>query len=246
MRNGTVWTATQDAFTRAMEQTVAPSLTVVFLSALCGAVAVLTPPLWTALRNTVTLVHEIGHAVVGVMVGRRLSGIRMHQDTSGSTVTYGTVGVGGWFTAKVTAFFGYPFPAILALLLFYSVSTGFPRLALLMVVGFLVVLTLFIRNLQALGVMIAHLVVLSGLILWGSDVVLQAVLSGVGWFLLFGGAKSVYELWTQHKRGERGDSDVAILGFNNSVAETVWFAIYGVWYLATVAAVLTLGSGGLS
>lgn len=32
-------------------------------------------------RHLVTVVHEAGHAVVAVLVGRRLSGITLHRDT---------------------------------------------------------------------------------------------------------------------------------------------------------------------
>ena len=38
---------------------------------------------WRLARNIVTIVHEAGHALVAVLVGRRLQGIRLHSDTSG-------------------------------------------------------------------------------------------------------------------------------------------------------------------
>lgn len=48
---------------------------------------------WRLVRILTTVVHEAGHAVVAMLVGRRLQGIRLHSDTSGLTVS--RVGRGG-------------------------------------------------------------------------------------------------------------------------------------------------------
>src|SRR5439155_162713 len=39
--------------------------------------------------NAITIAHEGGHALVAVLAGRRLRGIRLHSDTSGLTLTRG-------------------------------------------------------------------------------------------------------------------------------------------------------------
>ena len=54
-----------------------------------AAVLVVLPPLWSVTRHVVTLVHEAGHAIVALLTGRRLNGIRLHSDTSGLTVSSG-------------------------------------------------------------------------------------------------------------------------------------------------------------
>jgi len=60
----------------------------------------------------VTLVHEAGHAVVAVLTGRRLNGIRLHSDTSGLTVSSGKPRGAGMIA---TAAAGYLAPAALGL-----------------------------------------------------------------------------------------------------------------------------------
>jgi Peptidase M50B-like len=44
---------------------------------------------WQLARNAITIAHEGGHALVSVLTGRRLEGIRLHSDTSGETVSRG-------------------------------------------------------------------------------------------------------------------------------------------------------------
>ena len=40
-------------------------------------------PLWQVVRLGVTLVHELGHAVVGILVGRQFTGFVLRGDMSG-------------------------------------------------------------------------------------------------------------------------------------------------------------------
>ena len=56
---------------------------VVVGTAALALVVVAVRPVWRVARHGVTIAHEGGHALVAVLVGRRLSGIRLHSDTSG-------------------------------------------------------------------------------------------------------------------------------------------------------------------
>ena len=81
----------------------------------CAAVAlvmVLWTPIWRITRNFITIVHEGGHALVAVLTGRRLEGVRLHADTSGVTVSTGRDrGIG----LIMTCFAGYASPALFGL-----------------------------------------------------------------------------------------------------------------------------------
>jgi len=52
-------------------------------------VAVAFEPLWRIVRLVVTLVHELGHASVGILAGRRFTGFVLRGDMSGHAVTVG-------------------------------------------------------------------------------------------------------------------------------------------------------------
>src|SRR6202046_5071801 len=66
-----------------------------WIVAVSGAVAlsvVLNGWFWHLTRNAITIAHEGGHALVSLLAGRRLQGIRLHSDTSGETRSRGRPG----------------------------------------------------------------------------------------------------------------------------------------------------------
>ncbi|CAM5473027.1 hypothetical protein SALBM311S_02268 [Streptomyces alboniger] len=66
-----------------------PDLWVV-LATLVASLAVVVPhPLWRISRNAITIAHEGGHGLIALLTGRTLTGIRLHSDTSGLTVSRG-------------------------------------------------------------------------------------------------------------------------------------------------------------
>lgn len=76
-----------------------------------GIVVVLSlPGVWRTLRHVVTIVHEGGHAFIALAAGRQLSGIRLHSDTSGLTVSRGRP---RGFGMIMTAAAGYTAPLLL-------------------------------------------------------------------------------------------------------------------------------------
>src|SRR5580704_1231737 len=73
--------------------------------------AVVQPRVWRGARLGVTAVHESGHAIVALLVGRKVTAIHLRPDTSGVTIHYGR---GGRIRRAVTAAAGYPAPGVLA------------------------------------------------------------------------------------------------------------------------------------
>lgn len=77
-----------------------PPLWLVALVGLVALGSVLHGPTWRVARNTVTIAHEGGHALIALVTGRKLDGIKLHSDTSGVTVSRGKPhGPGMIFTA---------------------------------------------------------------------------------------------------------------------------------------------------
>ena len=99
-----------DAFTGAFDQLSARPAE---LAAAAIALAVVLVPLsWRMTRTVVTIAHEGGHALVAVLVGRGLTGIRLHADTSG--VTHST-GAGRGPGVVLMFLAGYVAPPLLGL-----------------------------------------------------------------------------------------------------------------------------------
>ena len=61
----------------------APPAWVVGVTALAALLIVLNPGSWRLAGKMITIAHEGGHALVSLLSGRRLEGIRLHADSSG-------------------------------------------------------------------------------------------------------------------------------------------------------------------
>ena len=96
----------------------APRLLIVLGIAL---VLVAVEPLWRVVRLAVTLVHELGHAVVGVLVGRQFTGFVLRGDMSGHAVTRGPVRGPG---RVASTWSGYPMPALLGAAMVWAAERG--------------------------------------------------------------------------------------------------------------------------
>mgnify|MGYP001070465873 FL=1 len=106
----------------------APSAGAWILVALAVALVVVAlPPLWRPTRLAVTIVHELGHAVIGILMGRRFTGFVVSADMSGHAVTVGPRrGIG----RVASTWAGYPAPAIVGALLVQISLHGWARTAL--------------------------------------------------------------------------------------------------------------------
>ncbi|RDI60417.1 M50 family metallopeptidase [Nocardia pseudobrasiliensis] len=206
-----------------------PPMWVVLATAGAALVAVAYPPLWRILRTAVTIAHETGHAVVAVLTGRTLRGVRLHSDTSGVTVSRGKpYGLG----MVLTTMAGYPAPSALGLGCAALLAAGRLTLMLWLVVAALAVLLVMIRNLFGLlAVVCAGAVVF--VVSWYGTVVQQGVFGyAVAWFLLFGGLRTIAELQRVHMRGDGSDADQ--LAYLTRIPGLFWVLLFGAAALAAL------------
>ncbi|MBK0869179.1 MULTISPECIES: M50 family metallopeptidase [unclassified Saccharopolyspora] len=190
---------------------------------------------WRLLRNVVTIAHEGGHAVVALLSGRTLNGIRLHSDTSGLTLSTGRPSGPGMV---FTLFAGYPAVSLLGLGGAAMVGFDLARQALWVAIGLLVIMLLAIRN--AYGVLS---VVLTGgalfAVSWFAAPAWQAVCCVlVSWFLLLGGLRPIAELRGKRNRGRAPSSDADQLARLTRVPAGAWL---GVWFLIGIAALVIGG-----
>ncbi|MFT4110932.1 M50 family metallopeptidase [Propionicimonas sp.] len=199
-------------------------------SATIGAVALAAVLVaWPLVRLLVTVCHEAGHAVVAVLAGRRLSGIRVHSDTSGLTVSRGRPR-GPGMVATLLA--GYPAAAVLGLGAAWLAGAGHAVGVLWLIVLLLAVMLLQLRNLYGAAVVLAT-GVLVGVVSWyASPAVAGWLANGIAWMLLLAAPRPVVELLLRHSPG----SDAAQLAALTRVPRAVWALLW----LA-----LTLGALGL-
>lgn len=167
-------------------------------------VAVLWRPVWRIARNTVTIAHEGGHAAVALLCGRRLSGIRLHRDTSGVTVSYGKPrGPGMVFTVLA----GYVTPSLIGLGGAWLLAAKHITLLLWASILLLALMLVSIRNFYGM----VTVILTGGAVFaasWTKNTDVQAGFAYLMvWFLLLAGVKPVLELGRTRARTGARDSD---------------------------------------
>jgi hypothetical protein len=200
------------------------------LAAAAGALVLIVPHgLWRISRNVVTIAHESGHAAAAVLSGRRLTGIRLHSDTSGVTVSRGKPYGPGMV---VTGVAGYITPSLLGLLGAVLLTAGHITALLWFSVVGLGALLVMIRNVYGA----ASVLVTGGIVFvvsWFGSPEAQAGFAYLfTWFLLAGGVRPVVELQRLRRRGYAPTSDADQLARLTKVHPLFWVALFGFVALA--------------
>ena len=231
--SGTAMAAGSGAVNTALEQANTPSV----ITLVTGGVALLvvltggTP--WRFARNVITIVHEAGHALAAVLVGRRLRSIRLHSDTSGVTVSRGKPeGPGMAFTALA----GYIAPSVLGLLFASLVGADLITAVLGLVALLLLGVLVMVRNAYGVFTVVASAVVLGLVALVAPKVVQAPFVYLLTWFLLLGGVRPVVELQLKRRRGHARDSDADQLGRLTAMPAVLWVLVFGVLTVSCVVA----------
>jgi hypothetical protein len=213
-----------------------PASWLVVATGVVALAAVALDDVWRWSRNVVTIVHEGGHALAAILTGRRLTGIRLHSDTSGLTLSVGRPsGLG----MVVTTAAGYVSPSLVGLAGVGLLAADQVTVMLWGAAALLVAMLIMIRNAYGALALVVCGAVVVGLSLYTSPNVQAAFGYGMTWFLLLGAVRPVGELWRQRRRQEGRYSDAAQLARLTAFPTSAWVGFFG---LATGAA---LAAGGL-
>jgi hypothetical protein len=195
----------------------------VLLTALAGLLAVMIRPVWRIARNAVTIAHEGGHALIALLTGRKLRGIRLEFDTSGLTLSAGRPsGPGMMFTLLG----GYLAPSLVGVLGAWLLGGNRIMLLLWLTVVLLLLMLINIRNLfGVVSLLITGAIVFA--VSWFASAQVQAVFAYAGvWFLLFGGVRPVFELQSLRGRGRMPESDADQLAHVTHVPALFWVGFF--------------------
>ncbi|MGK5558445.1 M50 family metallopeptidase [Actinomadura kijaniata] len=209
-----------------------PPWWLVILVGLAALAAVLHTPTWRVARNVVTIAHEGGHALVALLTGRRLTGIKLHSDTSGVTVSRGKPhGPGMVFTALA----GYVTPPLLGLLFAVLLAAG--RITLLLWLSLLLLGGMLVMIRNAYGIL--SLVVTGGTVFavsWFAGPTLQAAFAYLAAsFLLLAGTRPVVELQRMRSRRMAPTSDADQLAHLTGVPGLTWVLLFFAVALGSLA-----------
>lgn len=138
---------------------------------------------------------------------RKVSGIKLHSDTSGLTITKGKkYGLG----AVLTLASGYTAPGLAGLLLSYLLSEGYLNLALFIVGVSILLLLVMIRNLWGLLILLPLTIGVYFLFCL-SESLQVSILTFLTTFLVVGSLKPVFELYINRRMTDERDNDADLL-----------------------------------
>jgi hypothetical protein len=219
----------------------APPAWVVGVTALAALLVVLNTASWRLAGQVITIAHEGGHALVSVLSGRRLEGIRLHADSSGVTYSRGKRRGPG---LVLTSAAGYLTPPLLGAGAAALLAARHPAALLWLALVLLAATFLAVRN--AFGAL-AVLVTAAGVfaVSYYASAAVQAGFAYLAaWFLLLGGMRPALELTRRRSvsrsvSGSRsGLSDADQLARLTGVSRGVWVAAF----LLIATAALALGA----
>jgi hypothetical protein len=212
---------------------VDPSSWLVLATGVAAALAVVIDGVWRWTRGVVTIAHEAGHAVAALATGRRLTGIKLHSDTSGLTLS---VGKPTGFGMIVTASAGYVSPSLVGLGGVALLAVDQVTVMLWAAAAVLVTMLVMVRNWYGALTLVVTGGVVVAVSLRGSPDVQAAFAYAMTWFLLLGGVRPVVELRRQRRWQPGMPTDADILARLTHVPGAAWVVLFGLVTVAALAA----------
>lgn len=209
-----------------------PSRVLVLATALVALVAVASSRLWPVTRTVVTMAHEGGHALVALLAGRRVNGVRVMRSTAGVTVSEGHAAGPG---IVLTAAAGYLAPPLLGLGAAALLASGHLAGMLLLSLALLAALAVAMRNAFGIAAVVVTGAAIAA-VLWRGSALGENVLGYLlTWFLLFGGVRPVLELQRTRRRQRGRGTDADQLALLTGVPAGLWVLLFGLAALAALA-----------
>lgn len=168
-----------------------------------------------------TLLHESGHAIVGLLTGAGVKSITIHMDSSGETITLRTkrllpLGM------ILTSLAGYPMPLLLGMLLLTSSFHPWQNYVLWGFIGLGLLCLICIRNLFGALVSLAFTLSFTALTFLATPLVTLYITTGLGMLFLMGGARDVFSLTKIYIKGGETQTDLSILRQATSLPQIFW------------------------
>lgn len=202
-----------------------PTATLLWLAIVAAALSI--PPVsWRFFGLFTTLVHELGHAFASLATGRRVTGIHLNRNHSGTTRSVGRGSLG----VVVSGFFGYPAPALVGAAAIWCVAHGYQAAALAASAVTAAATLLFIRNGFGVVVTLASAAASAALWYFATPTVQAYVLLVVGIALLVGAVRAFLGVVGVHvsRRRELATSDAYLLYRRTRVPSPIWLLMMAV------------------
>lgn len=184
----------------------------------------IVPPAWHLARNAVTIVHEMGHVTMAFLMRRRISGIKLHSDTSGLAITRGKPSGIGILLVSIS---GYTAPGIVGVLLVWASYAGHSGVGVLLLTVLVGLAFLLARNVFGFLITSVSLLLLIWALFDATPVVLTSIALIVGIFLATGSFRASLDLISAHSNGQGSSSDAASAARHSGIIPTIaWLGFF--------------------
>jgi hypothetical protein len=201
-----------------------------------GVVAwVAAVPLWGFTKYTITVAHEGGHAMFGVLFGQKVEGVRLDRGGGGVTTFPPKM---PWLADLVITLAGYLGPSALGLGGVFLLRHDRPEWVLWASLGLLLVIVFKLRNPLGFVAVFGTGIVLYWVARHWADPAQLAFGYCWVWFLLIGGVRTITSLFWATFRQNPG-SDAAVLERLTLLPDVFWLAVF---WLGTMAALVYGGA----
>ena len=214
-----------DSFVARLSVDVSPQARTLWPALVILALAFAVPAARRWGRTLVTIVHEAGHAAVGIACGRRFQGFVVRQDMSGHAITSGRPTGPG---RVLTSWAGYPAPAVFGALLVAGALNSWSGPILGAVTLMLAILLVMSRSVRTV-VLVLLVAALTGALWWWGGQWRDGVVAGTGLALLVGAWDSLRDVAASRDPSQ----DHRTLAHLTRVPAGVWLAT---WFLVDAAA----------
>jgi hypothetical protein len=212
---------------------MAASLGLTWTTAVVAWVAAV--PLWRFTQHTITVAHEGGHAMFGVLFGQKIEGVKVTGGGGGVTTFASKL---PWLADLVISLAGYLGPSALGLSGVFLLQRGYAEAVLWASVALLAILLLKIRNPLGFITVIGTGIVLYWVASHWADPAQLAFSYFWVWFLLIGGVRTITNLFWATFRQDPG-SDAAALEKITFLPDVFWLAVF---WLGAMAALIYGGA----
>ena len=210
-----------------------PPAWVIGLTGLAALVLVLNTQVWRLAGKVITIAHEGGHALVSVLSGRRLDGIRLHSDSSGVTYSRGRRNGPG---LVLTAAAGYVMPSLLGAGAACLLASGHLTAMLWLALVLLTATFLAIRNLYGAVAVLLTAAGVFAVSYYASAAVQGGFAYLAAWFLLLGGVRPALELARGRRQRWARASDAEQLARLTGAPAGLWITLFILVTLGALAA----------
>lgn len=197
---------------------------------------VLVLPLWRFSCHAISLAHEGGHALIGLLTGGKLLKRGIHLNTAGGGATHMDISGIGRFLMLLAGYLG---PSVVGFAGAQMLVHDFePQTVLIVSLVFAAFVLVLSRNFFGLLVATGTVLMLWFTVTRGGPDVQRGVAYVWVWFMLMGSTRKVPDLYYSMLRPDEV-SDAEHLQKSTHISDVVWLFVF---WLGTIAALLYGGA----